>query len=462
MREAGDLSEAQSKPSEATSYVKTTQADGRLLLRFIARRSDRMLTTDAGNRQALDCAVLFEPAEAVAADPQRAAAAMGCVDALGFQAAPANVRSIRLTSTYLGIGMEDGEPPPGIKAEVRRIRAYLALVGALAVLLLCVCVGLLAHMEAGRRLLTQVKELRSQEALVRKDMSTLALGESAARAVLMVRDRAGKVSQHQVTEKAAQRVAAALELPEDEMAKLAEAAPLCGRQPSLLTDTASSTWVDAQVAGDVARYSLVWWREPGTPKAAEICRQHDDNRVRLALLYVGMADWNCRSHRMFALVVKPFLWLLGQPLSEAPCGAPSGTLPPEVGIEAWQAHESRVATTSSVVSGFLLPLLLGSLGGCAYAMRRIDQKLSNWTLEPQDGRHAVVRVALAAVLGGLVGVVWTGGESLAVGGFSLSLSAAAFFIGFSVEPVFRLIETVVIEGVLKKMAAGKETPAKPG
>ena len=119
-------------------------------------------------------------------------------------------------------------------------------------------------------------------------------------------------------------------------------------------------------------------------------------------------------------------------------------------MDAWRSHETRVTIASSVVSGFLLPLLLGCLGGCAYAMRRIDQKLSNWTLEPQDGRHSIVRVALAAVLGGLVGVVWTGGDTVAVGGFSLSLAAASFFVGFSVEPVFRVIETVVIEGLLKK------------
>ena len=114
-----------------------------------------------------------------------------------------------------------------------------------------------------------------------------------------------------------------------------------------------------------------------------------------------------------------------------------------------------------MVGGFLLPLLLGSLGGCAYAMRRIDQKLSSWTLEPQDGRHAVVRVGLAAVLGGLAGVLWTGGEPLTLGGLSLSLAAIAFFVGFSVEPVFRLIETTVIDGVLKKMTADRPA-ARPG
>jgi hypothetical protein len=47
------------------------------------------------------------------------------------------------------------------------------------------------------------------------------------------------------------------------------------------------------------------------------------------------------------------------------------------------------------------------------------------------------------VLGGLVGVVWTSGDTVTLGGFTLSLAAAAFFIGFSVEGVFRVIENLI-------------------
>jgi hypothetical protein len=69
-----------------------------------------------------------------------------------------------------------------------------------------------------------------------------------------------------------------------------------------------------------------------------------------------------------------------------------------------------------------------------------------------------VRVGLAAVLGGLAGVMWTGGEPVAVAGLSLSVAAVAFFVGYSVEPVFRLIETVVIDGLIAKMTG---QPAGP-
>lgn len=457
------------------NYVATTQADGRLLLRFITRRSDRELVAgnDAPAADPATYAVLFDPPAAVARDRVQLGALVACVDGLSRRAAPANVRSIRLTATYLDIAMEDGEPPPGIRREARWIRWYTGLVAVLAVALLITGVGLLAHMDAGRRLLLQLKDLRQQEQAVAKDIATLALTESVPLGVLVRSTPAeggrAAISAIRVTPELVPRVAAMFGKTVEEAKDWHAAAPLCER-PLFLGGVADDRYTVTFVKADgvdLSTFKLEWWREPVTAKAAAICGRYDDVRVRMALLYVGLADWNCRSHQMFApmfaMMSAPYalaehLWG-ARPSSdpEPACGAPSGPLPPEVGLQTWRSHETTVSLTSSVVSGFLLPLFLGSLGGCAYAMRRIDQKLSSWTLEPQDGRHALVRVALAAVLGGLLGVVWTSGEPLALGGFSLSLAAAAFFIGFAVEPVFRMIETTVIDTLIKK--AGGTTPA---
>jgi hypothetical protein len=254
-----------SDTTPALRYVQTTQADGRLLLRFVARRSDRTLDGAAAQPDKLDCAVLFEPAETVAADPARVAVAVACVDALGVRAAPANVRSIRLTTTYLGIGEEDGEPPPGIKDEVRRIRRYMFLVGTLAVLLLGTCVGLLAHMDAGRRLLTQVNELRAQEDAVRRDIATLALPESAP-VGLLPGQKGAEPTVQLLTDAVAQRVAAALGLTAEQVRKLGDAAPLCGRPLEL----AGAKWLDDAATPDLLRYPLTLWREPASAKAAAI------------------------------------------------------------------------------------------------------------------------------------------------------------------------------------------------
>ena len=461
-------------------YIENTQADGRLLIRFISRRSDRSLGDGDAVTEAdrSNHAALFEPAEQVAGDPARIVSLLACVDELSLRAAPANVRSIRLTAAYLGISMDGGEPPTGIRRESWWIWGYMGLVGVLAVLLLLTGVGLLAHMDGGRRLMQQLKDLRQQEADVRKDIATLALEESVALGVLERRESAGggdalQLIAVRVTPALVGSIATQFGKTVAEVEAWQKAAPLCERPLHLRSGARDGYDVSFQPSvadGDLAKFALTWWREPVTQKAAAICRRFDDVRVRMALIYSGMADWNCRSHQMYEVLTLPYGWAQAvagvRQVSvdpDAACGAPTIALPPEVGLAAWRSHETTVAIVSSVVAGFLLPLLLGCLGGCAYAMRRVDQKLSTWTLEPQDGRHAIVRVALAAVLGGLVGVVWTSGEAVAVGGFSLSLAAAAFFIGFSVEPVFKLIETVVIEGLLKQVSgAGEKAPPKAG
>ncbi len=307
---------------------------------------------------------------------------------------------------------------------------------------------------------------------MRKDMATLALEESIALGVLERREAAGtmvKVVAVRVTPALVGDIGRQFGKTEKEVQTWQDAVPLCERPLHLRPGGQEGYAVTAEpkvAEGELGKFALTWWREPVTPKAAAICGRYDDLKVRMALVYSGMADGNCRSHQMYEVLALPYHWAqmvaeVKQAGPEVACGAPTLPLPPEVGISAWQSHETAVAITSSVVAGFLLPLplALGCLGGCAYAMRRIDQKLSTWTLEPQDGRHAIVRVALAAVLGGLVGVVWTSGDTVTLGGFSLSLAAAAFFIGFSVEPVFKVIENLVIETLIKKATPAAEKKA---
>lgn len=497
-------------PASALCFVEQTQMDGRLLLRFVTRRDDRTLfettalnlAAGAPAGQAVPAqpvkgqeevraealALLFEDSASVAQSPEKVARLVACVDHLSQRAKPANVRSIRLTYSYLNIAMEGGEPPAGIRSEARRTKLFMGLVTTLGLLLLLMALILLAFMDSGRRHLTQLRDLRVLEADIRKDIATLSLEESSAVGIL-TRHTAGQpevvtvVPMNAALEK---RVAALWGLSDKAVQEWPKAAPLCER-PDFLQPSQAGTRKNVVVRYDtslqqmatddeISAMALTWWREPITPKAAAICRRHDDLRVRLAMVYVSMADWNCRSdglwRRVWGLVNDPFpaavrQWLAGYGIlaaREAPppqaCGGGGRALPPEISQQTWQSHESRVIVTSSVVSGFLLPLFLGSLGGCAYAMRRIDQKLSQWTLEPQDGRHAIVRVALAAVLGGLLGVVVTSGEAVTLGGFSLSLAALAFFVGFSVEPVFRAIERLVIDTILSAVGdKGRKPPA---
>jgi len=462
--------------TDVEAYVASMQRDGRLLLRHIFRRADRSLGADRTGppHPIAPTDMLFVPAALVAAAPDRLRELVACVDELSWRAAPANVRTIRLSSTYLRIAIEDGEPPPDIRHEASSVRRYMMFVACLAVILLVIAVAVLAHMDAGRRLLLQLRELRTAEAEILKDIATLSLSESVPQAVLERRETTPEGGSA-ITAVWVTDLAAGLPgWPAERLQPLMDAAPLCGRPLYLGLPTNSGqpdrlAFVPAIPPGEGAVYAPVLWRDPITQKASAICRRNDDSKVRMALLYSGMADWNCRSNRIFLLVALPYellhrasTWLQGSrpaPVQDS-CGEPTVDLPPEISLAAWRSHETTVTTVSSVVAGFLLPLVLGCLGGCAYALRRIDNKLSNWTLEPHDGRHAVARVALAAVLGGLVGVIWTSGDPVILGGFTLSLAAAAFFIGFSVEGVFRVIENL-INNVTGSIGQPAPTPPRP-
>lgn len=63
------------------------------------------------------------------------------------------------------------------------------------------------------------------------------------------------------------------------------------------------------------------------------------------------------------------------------------------------------------------------------------------------------------MLGGLLGVVFTGDGKVELGGYTLSLAAAAFFVGYSLEVVFSLIETMV-DGVAGKLRAAPLPPVQ--
>ena len=61
----------------------------------------------------------------------------------------------------------------------------------------------------------------------------------------------------------------------------------------------------------------------------------------------------------------------------------------------------------------------------------------------RESIHGTLRMLLGATLGGLLGVIWTDGQPVRLEGVSLSLGALAFFVGFSVVIVFRLVDTLV-------------------
>jgi len=94
-------------------------------------------------------------------------------------------------------------------------------------------------------------------------------------------------------------------------------------------------------------------------------------------------------------------------------------------------------------TGFVLPMLLGLLGAFTYVYRDIDRRVRTATLLPVDGAHSTLRILLGMTLGGLLGVIWTNGQPIQLEGVTLSLAVLAFFVGFGVEVVLRILDSIV-------------------
>ena len=406
-----------------SDYVIGMQRDGRLLLRHIARRSDFTLQAAGPAGLTADDSssrLLFESPDTIAKDSQAIADLVSCVDHLSRQAAPTNVRSIRLTCSYLDMTPEDGEPPTQIKREAAGVKNAMRFIGlGLAVPLLLLSILILFHVDYGRRILGQLDALRKQEAVLR---DVIAKSPLADWELQPGRDGAG------TSPAGAQQNAKA-----------------DGKTVALSATTGggeSDTKVENGARRCPAKNSSEPFSVPKTQAAAELCRQYVDLEQRLQLAYVGFADWNCRTSYPFDFPAKLVSWVTGVPPATNGCARPLTDLPDDVTLLTWKSHDSRVSNMIGVIGGFVLPLLLGCAGGCASVLRRHVDKLRSWTLEPYDGRSALVRVALAAILGGLVGAIWSPDQPLSISGFSLSLAALAFFVGFSVEIVFKLIERI--------------------
>jgi hypothetical protein len=175
------------------------------------------------------------------------------------------------------------------------------------------------------------------------------------------------------------------------------------------------------------------------PIAAEAqgCAQLRALLIKRAIVEAELATWNSASVRLS--MISPVNWL--STTQRAPVG---------VSTAEWATASIRTSEMISGISGFVLPMLLGLLGSFAYVYRNLDRQLSTATLEPSDMLRGLLRIGLGAILGGLLGVLWTNGQQIQLEGVTLSLCAVAFLVGFSVEIVFQTLEAI-IAGVASKL-----------
>lgn len=161
-----------------------------------------------------------------------------------------------------------------------------------------------------------------------------------------------------------------------------------------------------------------------------LCQRLRDALRAMRIAGAELQDWNSISDRLSLVTPTRVLEL-------------QHSLPAGLSEVQWEASEMRASANMASLTGFVLPILLGLLGAFTYVYRDIDGRLRAATLSPGDGAHGTLRMLLGTMLGGLLGVIWTNGQQIQVEGVTLSLAALAFFVGYSVEVVFQVLDRII-------------------
>ena len=221
--------------------------------------------------------------------------------------------------------------------------------------------------------------------------------------------------------------------------------------------------VPNQAAG--AAPSPAGWRlVPIKVQSQNLCSQLFQQQLREAMVFARLEAWNCRM-TVLAALVNPVE--LGRMAFVDVCEDRPAGLSPPANPEHWKRTELRANDGIARLAGYVLPLLLGGIGGCVFVLRQFDVRLRSFTLSANDGVSSAARVILASTFGGLLGLVFGTDGPVLLGGFSLQLAAWAFFLGYSLETVLKTLDAL-IDGVVGRLKPGGEpkkevpmAPAKP-
>ena len=110
-------------------------------------------------------------------------------------------------------------------------------------------------------------------------------------------------------------------------------------------------------------------------------------------------------------------------------------------LSPWYSADDRsLPAVLNVVSGYVLPVLMGLLGSMAYVLRRYLRSVGDRLLTPRDLREYIVRLVLGTVFGVAIGFFTTAENVIANPVSSLGAPALAFLAGYGVETVFRMLD----------------------
>ena len=429
------------EPSQGTiAYLARLQGDGRLMLRYLMELPRRSSIPDAEDPAGgITPAILFDPPARLAGDVGRITQLIRYVDFLSRTADPVSLATVRETYRFLG---QDQDLNGSTTLRRRLVYALswlrdkkgVAVASALGLCLLVLSIYFLVQVDDGRRTMQQLATIRADVTAVYNDLGKV---EAPPNWVIHLASKPFPP--------AAIPGAAPAAIPGAVPATPAPFIPFC--PPALpITRVASDEAAYLRIAAEQS------WRIPATPQAELLCARLGEIRLREALVFIRLTAWNERLSRVAELMSRP-PFSLDYP--KCPPEQPSSLAwPNHVACDDWQRTELRTAATIAVLTGYVLPLMLGGLGGCVASIRRLQQKVAQRTLNDSDSFNCLLQVILGMTLGGLLGAVFSTDQPVQLGEYRLTLVALGFFVGFSLEVVFGLLDALV-KSVTDLLRVGK-------
>ncbi|MCA3323354.1 MAG: hypothetical protein INF75_00140 [Roseomonas sp.] len=238
---------------------------------------------------------------------------------------------------------------------------------------------------------------------------------------------------------------------------------------------------------------------PRSREAEGLCSSLAQHQIREELLFGRLQAWNCSlsqdspQHLILNLLVKRIsdgpgfdfancpdssvpgsqvateanCSATGSPSAASDCASASITARSEGHSETrdpikdWRKSEIRTIAILSLLMNHLLPALLALLGACVYLLRLRFRQRAQSALETMGYAGTFARLLMPAVMGGLLSVVWSGGDvinptTVTISDLSLSLTFMAFLLGYAFDPVLEWLESKIRETFLKLNGETKE------
>ena len=212
---------------------------------------------------------------------------------------------------------------------------------------------------------------------------------------------------------------------------------------------------------------------PITPEAEGLCSALAEQQTREKILFHRLRTWNCSVTQDWATfwIIRPLVsgsWGNGdsQALNYGPCAAMT-----EKDVKDgspsyhWQRSERRTVTVLTLMANHILPALLALLGAAIYLLRQRQRQKAQSTLE-DAGMATFARLLMPVALGGLLGLVWTGGgdvinpNSLTLQNITFSLPLTAFALGYAFDPILEWVENKIRETLMAKKGEATDIPVK--